>query len=163
VPVSSTPADRVVAADDEPRWQGGTLEVSAWHKSFRVLPVQLADDGALVPPDSVQTLGWWNGGAAPGSGSGAIVLAVHRDSAEAGRGPFADLEDLSPRSTVTLDGHRYALASVTTYQKARLPAATLFAQHGPERLVVVTCGGDYDRAAGWDSNVVATFEPSPAA
>jgi hypothetical protein len=162
-PAPAPAADADADAAAEPAWQGGTLEVEAWEASFDVVPVGLAAGGALVPPVPLDTLGWWSGGADPGSGAGAIVLAVHRDSRVAGRGPFASLEDLPQGSLVTLDGHRYALTTLEVYEKATLPAASLFAQRGPERLVVVTCGGDFVRGSGYDSNVVATFEPTDAA
>jgi hypothetical protein len=162
-PVPAPAVPSAAADGEEPSWQGGTLDVPAWGKRFDVVPVGLTADGALVPPESIVTLGWWSGGAAPGSGTGAVVLAVHRDSRVDGRGPFAALEGLPARSVVTLDGHRYTLVTAETYAKSALPTATLFAQDGPERLIVVTCGGDYDSGTGWDSNVVATFEPSDAA
>lgn len=137
-----------------------TLHVAAWDQAFRVVGVRLDDRGALVPPDDVSTLGWWNGGALPGDGTGAVVLAVHRDSATQGRGPFAELEDLTEGTRVSLDGHTYRLESLKTYRKDALPSEKVFGQDGSERLVIVTCGGRYSPTRGWDSNVVATFGPA---
>lgn len=57
--------------------------------------------------------------------------------------------------------HGYLVESVDSYVKAALPYERLFAQDGPARVVLVTCGGTYRRdAGGWDSNVVVTFAPA---
>lgn len=132
----------------------------AWEQTYRVLPVTLRADRSLVPPDDVSTLGWWRDGAAPDSTHGAIVLVVHRDSDEQGQGPFAHLDALPPGSPVLLDGQTYQLQTVHTFDKQTLPIRGVFGQHGPTRLVVVTCGGDFTPGAGWDSNIVATFTPA---
>ncbi|MBM9458432.1 class F sortase [Nocardioides sp. zg-536] len=137
-----------------------SLAVSAWDRTFRVVDVARGDQGALVPPDDVKTLGRWDQGALPGDGSGTVVLVVHRDSAKQGRGPFAHLEELPMGSEVTLGGQTYRLESLDTYAKSELPAQKVFGQDGPERLVIVTCGGSYSSARGWDSNLVATFVPT---
>lgn len=136
-----------------------TLHVAPWGEDFRVVGVDLDDHGALVPPDDVSTLGWWNGGALPGDGTGTVVLVVHRDSATRGRGPFAGLEGLAVGDRVTLDDRTYRLESLDTHRKDDLPSQEIFGQDGAERLVIVTCGGSYSTTQGWDSNVVATFRP----
>lgn len=140
----------------------GTLAVAPWHRDFHVVDVARAGDGALVPPDDVSTLGRWDAGARPGDGVGTVVLVVHRDSWEQGRGPFAELEALPLGSRVTLDGETYRLDRLTTYPKGALPAHRVFGQGGPERLVVVTCGGTFSTTRGWDANVVASFGLVPA-
>lgn len=54
--------------------------------------------------------------------------------------------------------HRYRVERVDIFRKTALPYEDLFRQSGPERVVLVTCGGTYDRDhGGWDSNVVVTF------
>ncbi len=157
----AAPIDDAPSATVSPRPSGPlTLRVAAWGRSFRVVDVGLGDDGALVPPHDVSTVGRWDGGALPGDGTGAVVLVVHRDSATQGRGPFAELEDLAVGARVTLDGRPYLLQSVETYRKDGLPAEEVFGQDRPERLVIVTCGGSYSSTRGWDSNVVATFRPA---
>jgi hypothetical protein len=62
-----------------------------------------------------------------------------------------------------LDGRTYRLADVEVYAKKALPSQQVFRQSGPERLAIVTCGGDFHRSTGWDSNVIAFFEPVDAA
>ena len=52
------------------------------------------------------------------------------------------------------------VADVVTYEKAVLPYAELFNQSGPERVVLMTCGGQFDPQTGWDSNVVVVMTPA---
>lgn len=137
-----------------------TIEISA-----DVVPVDAGDDGVLdVPPDP-RVVGWWSGGARPGQGRGAVVLDVHLDSRTYGKGPFARATDLIVGDPITVIDEadrklHYTVESVETYEKTRLPYETLFAQDGPERVVLVTCGGVYrPDQGGWDSNVVVTFVP----
>jgi hypothetical protein len=153
---SDTRPVAIVASGDE-----SELTLPSWSDSFTVVPVALTPERALIPPDDINTVGIWEQGARPGAGQGAVTLVVHRDSLEQGAGPFAELEKLPLGATVELDGHNYEMVEVVDYVKERLPAETIFDQHGPEKLVIVTCGGDFDPAGnGWDSNVVATFIPS---
>jgi hypothetical protein len=50
----------------------------------------------------------------------------------------------------------YRVTSVRTYAKRRLPLS-LFSRNGPARLVLVTCGGPFDRSTGhYPLNVVVT-------
>jgi hypothetical protein len=144
------------ATRPERPWQG-KLHVTHWGRDFRVVDVPRRSDGALVPPDDVFTLGLWDQGARPGTGTGTVVLVVHRDSNTQGRGPFAALDRLPQGSEVTLNGQTYRLDQVETYPKGDLPSERAFRQHGPERLVIVTCGGSFSQTRGWDSNLVASF------
>ena len=123
-------------------------------------------DGALVPPEDPARLAWWRG-VRPGTGAGSVVVAGHLDMYGYGQGPLARIMRLQPgdRAAVTgADGAvaTYVLRGVTTFEKETLPADELFGTGGPERLVLVTCGGTYDRALrSWDSNVVAVLDPAP--
>lgn len=147
-------AKAVAATARQVPWKG-VLRVALWGRDFPVTDVSRRSDGALVPPDDVSTLGRWDAGARPGSRTGTVVLVVHRDSDTQGRGPFAALEELPAGAQVTLSGLTYRLDRVVTYAKGDLPSERVFRQDGPERLVIVTCGGSYSDGLGWDSNVVA--------
>jgi hypothetical protein len=157
---SQADAGQAVAATEPATPWRGRLHVTPWGRDFRVTDVARRSDGALVPPDDVFTLGRWDRGARPGSGTGTVVLVAHRDSNEQGRGPFAALEQLSAGSGVTLNGRTYRLEQIATYPKQDLPSERVFRQRGPERLVIVTCGGSFSDTNGWDANVVASFRPS---
>jgi Sortase domain len=124
------------------------------------------DDGALVPPEDPARLAWWRG-VRPSTGAGSVLVAGHVDMHGYGRGPLARIVDLEPGDRAVLtgaDGAKadYVLRGVTTLVKESLPAAELFGTGGPERLVLVTCGGTYDPdRASWDSNVIAVLDPLP--
>lgn len=129
----------------------------------RVVAVSVDDAGALVPPEDPAELGWWRG-VRPGAGAGSVIIAGHLDARRYGRGPLAALVDLVPGARAVLTNANgssaaYVLRGVQTFPKEALPAAALFGHDGPERLVLVTCGGRFDqRGAGWDSNVVAVLD-----
>ena len=124
-------------------------------------------DGALVPPEDPARLAWWPG-VRPGTGAGSVLVAGHVDMQGYGRGPLARIVDLEPGDRAVLtgaDGDRaaYVLRGVMTLVKESLPADELFGTGGPERLVLVTCGGAYDPdRRSWDSNVIAVLDPVPS-
>jgi hypothetical protein len=124
-------------------------------------------DGALVPPDDPAQLAWWKA-VRPSSGRGSVLVVGHLDVRGYGPGPLARIVHFRPGDRAELTGPdgahaTYLLRGVTTIQKQALPAADLFGAAGPERLVIVTCGGRYDPALhSWDSNVIAVLDPAPA-
>ena len=121
-------------------------------------------DGALVPPEDPEQLAWWRGVRA-GAGAGSVLVAGHLDSRRYGQGPLARIVRLDPGDRAVLTGSggtraTYVVRGVETFDKDALPAAELFSTGGPERLVLVTCGGTFERdRGGWDSNVVAVLDP----
>jgi sortase (surface protein transpeptidase) len=77
------------------------------------------------------------------------VLAGHVDSATAGLGAFAALlkvEVGDPVIVVAADGKvaTYRIVARRSYPKQALPA-DVFDQSVPARLVLITCGGAFDR------------------
>lgn len=144
------------------------LRIPAIDIDSRVVPVDVRPGGELGIPDDPAVLGWWRGGGQPGSGVGSVVVVGHVDSARYGTGPLYYAVNLRVGDRAVLssvDGvtRTYRLAALRTYLKATLPADQIFSQQVDERLVVVTCGGQYHRGdGGWDSNVVAYFVPVPS-
>jgi hypothetical protein len=120
--------------------------------------------GVLAAPANIHRLGWWRDSAAPGARSGSILIAGHVDSAKGGAGAFFRLHDAKAgdRVQVTVTGGRrftYKVVSVRDYPKSRLPA-DVYSTKGRPRLVLVTCGGPFDQAAGhYRDNVVLTAVP----
>jgi hypothetical protein len=133
--------------------------------SLPVVAIGVLPSGALQLPADPATVGWWAGGAAPGSDRGSVVLAGHLDSAERGAGPLQALlaDDLAGEiSVVDSQGtlHRYVVDSRTSYPKAELPPG-LFDTDGDPRLVLVTCGGAFDAETGhYEENVVVVARPA---
>ena len=55
---------------------------------------------------------------------------------------------------------RYAVATVDLLAKTGVPWASIFDHDGPRRLVLVTCGGEFDTATHhYRSNLVVTATP----
>ncbi|MDQ2796281.1 MAG: class F sortase, partial [Actinomycetota bacterium] len=100
-------------------------------------------------PNNVDQLGWWSSGAAPGSSSGTVDIDGHVDSAVQGTGEFFNLEKSTPGDIVVLstsDGDvRYRVVARAAYKKADLPRE-IFSLTGRPRLILITCGGSFDKA-----------------
>ena len=123
-----------------------------------VVPVGVRDGGDMeIPPPS--TVGWYRFGSAPGA-NGSTVLAAHiaYDGAD---GVFRYLTNVTPGSFVEVimdEGTvvTYRIERIIDYEKSKLPTWSLFSDAGPDRLVLITCGGDFDhRLRSYRSNTVA--------
>jgi len=129
-----------------------------------VLPAQTVN-GELKVPEHVRYVGWWDGSSYAGDPFGSTVIAGHVDSASEGLGFFARLRRVHVGDRVTLqgDGHRavFRVVSVQLVLKRALSAdSPAFDQLGAPKLVLITCGGSYDRSrGGYDSNLVVTGVP----
>jgi hypothetical protein len=121
------------------------------------------DSGQLAIPADADTVVWYEHGAAPGD-EGSAVLAGHVDF-NGRRGVFFDLGGVPVGSVVTVthdDGTSTAFEVVDrrSHAKPELPTAELFRREGESALVLITCGGEFDRAArSYRSNVVVTAVP----
>lgn len=127
-----------------------------------------AGRGVIVPEDVLVTA-WYDGSRRLGARQGSTVIVGHRDSATQGSGALYAIEELPLGSRVSVtarDGtvHDFTVESVEFIDKANLPAEAprVFTREGPYRLVLITCGGAFDSAAGsYLSNVVVTAVPTP--
>ncbi|HSK22379.1 MAG TPA: class F sortase [Egicoccus sp.] len=141
------------------------LRVASLDVDATVVPVALTDDGAMELPDDVTEVGWFAPGPVPGQ-SGSAVLAGHVDSREQGRGAMFDVRRLAPGDTVEVDAaggvtSTWRVVGRTAYPKDTLPIAELFRRDGPVRLVLITCGGEFDPTTGhYDDNVVVVAVPA---
>jgi Sortase domain len=94
--------------------------------------------------------GWWANSAPVGAATGTVVVDGHVDSAAAGPGALFRLTDLhaSDRIAITTpDGQQQddRVIGRRVYAKANGLAADLFSSTGAPRLVLITCGGPFDR------------------
>jgi hypothetical protein len=131
-----------------------------------IVPVGLEDDGTMEIPEEVQEIGWYDPGVRPGE-PGSAVLAGHVDSRAQGRGAFFALGALDVDDEIVLtavDGaeQRWRVTARTRYPKDELPVDELFVWGGAERrLVLITCGGDFDRSSrNYSDNVVVLASPA---
>jgi hypothetical protein len=131
-------------------------------------PVEPVDDheGQLELPDNPAEVGWWTGSALPGSSSGTVVMAGHVDSAAAGPGALFRLTTLRPGDNVivVLRDRRqltYTINARRIYHKITGLPAELFAQEGPARLVLISCGGPFDKTTrSYRDNIVVFAVPA---
>lgn len=129
-----------------------------------VVPVGVRDDGQMDVPDLVTELGWYRYGPAPGADAGSAVLAAHFDS-DIGAAPMASVLRASAGDTVevsTASGEvlLFRITSIEQISKAELPLQSLFARDGEHAVQLVTCGGEWDAAAGaYEDNIVVTAVP----
>jgi hypothetical protein len=121
--------------------------------------------GALELPADPATAGWYRFGAAPSSDAGTTVIAAHVDAVGYGVGPFAHLVDVPDGTTITVTGgsgavSQFRVTSVSLVRKTSIPWADVFTTTGPRRLVLVTCGGDFDYTTHhYLSNLLITAVP----
>ncbi len=139
------------------------VEVPAAGLAAPLRPVGVDDAGAMALPADPAVLGWYRYGPAPGAGTGSVVLAGHLDSRRYGLGPLVGLREVGPGDTVRVDSRegvrRYTVVEVRRFDRQALPEE-LFSRAGPERLRIITCGGEYlpDRG-GYQQNLVVTAVP----
>ncbi|MGY2067191.1 class F sortase [Blastococcus sp. SYSU DS0619] len=113
-------------------------------------------------PESMGTTSWWSDGPAPGSGQMAVVLGHQQDG---GPGVFNRLHELRPGDEVLLRDSAGAVLRLavlgdplTGLDKSTSALADALNGH-PEGadLALVTCGGEYDDAAGTSTDNTVVF------
>ncbi len=129
-----------------------------------VIPVGLNDKGELDVPGADE-VGWYELGQTPDL-PGATVLAAHV-SWKGDLGVFNRLGSLEPGSEifVTLsDGtqRKYIAWERTMYYKTELPYERIWTRDGPEVLVLITCGGEFNpEIRRFKQNIVVYAVPVP--
>jgi len=160
--LGAAPPLAVPATAAEPTW----LSLPGQGVEAPVVSVGLEENGELAVPEDPRVLGWWRGGAYPSAGRGTVVIDGHVDARGIGAGALFRLADLKPGATVsvtTTEGSRsYLVDAVHSYQKTALPRE-IFDTTGVPRLVLITCGGEFDfETHQYADNVVAYAVPMAA-
>ncbi|MGF0167452.1 class F sortase [Streptomyces koyangensis] len=123
-----------------------------------VRPVGLDDAGWIDPPPArAPHLGWFTGSPAPGAG-GTSVLVGHVDGAQ-GPAVFHGLGAVEKGGRVEVaraDGRAavFTVYGVDVVPKQGFPARRVYGDTGRPELRLITCGGSYRPAGGYDANVV---------
>ncbi len=127
-----------------------------------VIDVGVEDNGDMeIPP--ADEVGWYGFGPTPGD-VGSSVLAAHI-AFDGQDGVFVDLDKLELGSIITVsydDGSTadFEAVSKEQYEKEQLPRDAIFARDGDPRLVLITCGGDFNRQVrSYEDNVVIYANP----
>lgn len=129
-----------------------------------IVPVAVDHRGALGVPEDPHVVGWWASGGKLTDPGGALVLDGHVDTAAAGPGALFHLTELATGDSVTLSGsdgvvQRFTVTAVRAYPKPELPSE-VFAPSNTPRLVIITCGGHFNRSTlQYVDNVVMYAEP----
>jgi hypothetical protein len=135
-----------------------------------VVATGMDDGGTIAVPDDVLVTAWFDGSRRLGAPHGSTVIVGHRDSATQGSGALYAIEEVplgAPLTVTDRSGrpHSFVVDSVEFVDKDDLPAEAprIFTHRGPHRLVLITCGGEFDEGArSYLSNVVVTALPAPA-
>ncbi|MER7463239.1 class F sortase [Streptomyces sp. NPDC097981] len=109
------------------------------------------------PPQDPNLAGWYLNGISPGQ-RGSAVIVGHVDNA---RGPavFYGLGSLRKGNHIEVeryDGRTavFEVYGVEVFSKETFPGARVYGDTGHAELRVITCGGGYSKARGYDGNVV---------
>lgn len=141
-----------------------TLSMPDLSIDMAVEPQGLDANGEMALPVSPFTAGWYAYGSAPDSIEGSTVIAAHVDNIPEGKGPFSRLRDAQVGMSIAVSDqagvvHTYRVTAVERIAKAEVPLARVFTGVGTPHLVLVTCGGEFDRQAGsYEDNYIVTAE-----
>lgn len=119
----------------------------------------LTRGGSLdVPPAEKKNLaGWYEAGTTPGE-RGTAIVAGHVDNAD-GPGVFYRLGALKKGSRIEVDRRDgstavFSVDGVEVYDADHFPDHRVYGAASRPELRVITCGGGYSRATGYQGNVV---------
>ncbi len=121
-------------------------------------------DMEIPPADEV---GWYRYGPAPGE-KGSAVLAAHI-AYDGQNGVFVQLDDLEIGSSIQVayeDGTttEFVAVALEQYDKQELPKQEIFDRTGRARLVLITCGGEFNRSLrSYEDNIVVYAEAAAVA
>jgi hypothetical protein len=162
VPTTTDPPETTTTIP-EPRAEPVGLQIDTIDVSrYPVRSIGLEEDGQLEIPDETE-IGWYKYGATAGH-PGSTVLAAHVNW-KGSQGPFSQLGTVEPGDLieVTLDDgttRHYEVTERTMYGKLFLPRERIWRNTGPEELVLITCGGDFNpEIHSFKSNIVVYAVP----
>ncbi|MFJ6198600.1 class F sortase [Micromonospora sp. NPDC092111] len=162
-PDALPPADASVPPGPAPlpRSAPTTITIPRIGVAAEIMPLGTNPDGTVqVPPlDQAQRAGWYEPGTSPGETGNAVVVG-HVDSAKLGPAVFFQLGALKPGDTIGVsraDGSTatFTVDEVRSYPKTAFPTELVYGPNDRPGLRVVTCGGQFDQAAGsYRDNVI---------
>jgi len=157
------PAKKPSKTSPRPGAEPTHITISDLHVNSSVVPIGVTN-GALDIPEDVTKIGWWKDSAKAGSSQGSVVLTGHVDSAQEGIGALFYLDTLKQGSAVRLqtdDGEvDYKVVARRVFEKTAVPH-DVFRQNGTPQLVIITCGGPFDKKTlVYRDNVVVYAVPA---
>ncbi len=145
----------------------GAMSLGINEEFAAVDPIQVTENGMLIPPRDVSRLGWYSASAVPGEAGpvGSSVITGHINYQGQGTG-FAE------KFTALEQGHEFAVyidgeerKFRVTEAPYRLPKGAGFPDvindtEGENRLVLITCGGKFvGGQLGYEDNIITVAEP----
>ncbi|MGW1891616.1 class F sortase [Streptomyces sp. NPDC002004] len=140
------------------------LDIPSIQVQAPVVPRGLDRDGAVDPPpyDQSETVGWYQGGPAPGA-PGAALLVAHLDT-DSRPAVFHRLSALRPGAKIRVtraDGTlaEFTVDDIEVQSRDHFDAGQVYGPHqqGRAELRLITCGGRYDRSRhAYTANVVVS-------
>jgi hypothetical protein len=136
-----------------------SVSISSLHLSARLKPLHVDSRGRLVPPE-YGSAGWYAAGPEPGE-PGAAVIAGHLDN-KSGPDVFAALGRAKPGDRIRVrlkDGTLVAfrVTLVKQFPQNHFPTKRVYGSTRKPTLRMITCGGNYDHAAGHYLDNVVVF------
>ncbi|MCB8901792.1 MULTISPECIES: class F sortase [unclassified Streptomyces] len=135
------------------------IKIPAIQVAAPIMDVGLDPDGwvAAPPPQDANLAGWYQNGISPGQRGTAVVVG-HVDNAQ-GPAVFYGLGSLEKGQHIEVERYDGRIAvfeiyGLEVYAKDDFPGVQVYADTGEPELRVITCGGGYTRARGYDGNVV---------
>ncbi len=128
-----------------------------------VVRVGLTPQGWIEAPTDWNVAAWYEGGPRPGQ-EGPAVIVGHIDS-RSGPAVFQRLPTLRIGATIQVDRQdgttvTFQVAARRQVAKQNFPAADLYAPTLKSSLILITCGGLFDRTTGhYRDNIVVTAVP----
>ncbi|WP_329222890.1 class F sortase [Streptomyces sp. NBC_01485] len=149
-----------VAAAALPYAAPNRVRIPAIRVDAPVMAVGLDTDGwvGAPPPEDPNLAGWFTGGVSPGE-KGTAVVVGHVDN-KLGPAVFYGLGALKKGNRVEVarqDGKTavFEIYGIEVFAKNNFPGDRVYASKGSPELRVITCGGGFSKANGYDGNVVA--------
>ena len=134
------------------------LQIPAIGVSTPLVKLGRLPDGSIEVPHDWNTAGWYDRGPRPGQPGPAVILG-HVDS-KTGPAVFFRLRALRPRDVVRVglaDGRTlvFRVQRVEQYPKDKFPTEAVYLPTLNRELRLITCGGEFDYAAGsYRDNIV---------
>lgn len=141
------------------------LEIRSLGIDTKIYQVGLDKRRNVVIPEDINKVGWYRLGVPPGVDRGSAVIVGHRDGSGGRKGAFYTLGTMRPGQVVTITTSskkdlRYRVVSTRSIRKKGLPYEKYFTVTGRPQLVLISCGGYYDRNnGGYQDNVIVVAEP----
>ncbi|MFE2100602.1 class F sortase [Streptomyces sp. NPDC059468] len=135
------------------------IRIPAIRVSAPLMGLALTSAGSLdVPPAAEKNLaGWYEAGTTPGE-TGTAIVAGHVDNTE-GPAVFYNLGGLKRGAVIEVDREDgntavFTVDAVEVYAARNFPDEKVYGAARRPELRVITCGGAYSRATGYQGNVV---------